>query len=194
MSAERTELGAAPTAVSAGIAANPSCVRESIGSTTAFNRTTVLPRKARGDTAAEAKERPRYERVRRLGEGGMGEVALARDVDIGRRVAVKRLRATVNSEAAVLRFADEVRVIGRLEHPAIVPVYDVGVGRRGPALRRDEVRRGTLEKVIERLEAGDPAALARFSHEYRIRIFLTIVQAVRYAHDQGIIHHLLRFT
>jgi eukaryotic-like serine/threonine-protein kinase len=119
----------------------------------------------------------------------MGEVALVRDMDIGRRVAVKRLLPSANSEAAMLRFADEVRVTGRLEHPAIVPVYDVGIDEDGLHYAVMKYIEGeTLEEVIKKLKKRDPATTKRFSYEYRVTIFLTIVQAVRYAHDQGIIH------
>jgi eukaryotic-like serine/threonine-protein kinase len=163
------------------------------GRATTFNRTTVLPRKKRDTTIEHPTEHPRYERVRRLGEGGMGEVALVRDLDIGRRVAVKRLLPGANNEAAVLRFADEVRVTGRLEHPAIVPLYDVGIDDDGLHYAVMKYVEGeTLEAVIRKLKKGDPAATKRFSYEYRVQIFLTIVQAVRYAHDQGIIHRDLK--
>ena len=163
-----------------------------VGKTTTFNRTMVLPRKKR-DTIEHPTAHPRYERVRRLGEGGMGEVALVRDLDIGRRVAVKRLLPTANSEAAMLRFADEVRVTGRLEHPAIVPVYDVGIDEDGLHYAVMKYIEGeTLEEVIKKLKKKDPATTKRFSYEYRVQIFLTIVQAVRYAHDQGIIHRDLK--
>ena len=125
----------------------------------------------------------------------MGEVALMHDLDIGRRVAVKRLLPDARSDAAILRFADEVRVVGRLEHPAIVPIYDVGIDDDGMHYAVMKYVEGdTLESIIEKLKAGDPATVERFSQEYRVQIFLTIVQAVRYAHDQGIIHRDLKPT
>ena len=67
-----------------------------VARTTTFNRTMVLPRKMR-DTIEHPTAHPRYERVRSLGEGGRGEVALVRDMDIGRRVEVKRLLPGANS-------------------------------------------------------------------------------------------------
>jgi eukaryotic-like serine/threonine-protein kinase len=159
-----------------------------VGRTTSFNRTMVLPRKKRDTTIEHPTENARYERVRRLGEGGMGEVALVRDLDIGRRVAVKRLLPGANDDAA-MRFADEVRVTGRLEHPAIVPLYDVGIDEEGSHYAVMKYVEGeTLEEIIRKLKKGDAQAKKRFSYEYRVQIFLTIVQAVRYAHDQGIIH------
>src|SRR5688572_32326513 len=65
-----------------------------------------------------------------LGRGGMGEVRLARDLRVDRDVAIKLLRGTTRPEA-VERFLREARVQGRLDHPAIVPVYDVDVDEDG---------------------------------------------------------------
>ena len=96
----------------------------------AMLRTTVLPRLEGGEIVADS-GRPRYERVGPLGEGGIGEVSLARDQDIDRPVAIKRLRPEHQNAGALLRFAQEVRTIGSLEHPNIVPVHDVGIDDQG---------------------------------------------------------------
>jgi serine/threonine-protein kinase len=150
----------------------------------------VLPRAVPdGEGAVGIGERPRYERLAPLGEGGVGEVVLAVDHDIDRKVAIKRLRADRRDAVSLLRFADEVRVVGRLEHPSIVPVHDVGVDEAGQHfLVMKYVHGETLESIIEKLAAGDPTYLARFSHERRARVFLSILQAIRYAHERGIIH------
>ncbi|MEO8799420.1 MAG: hypothetical protein ABI551_16130, partial [Polyangiaceae bacterium] len=80
---------------------------------------------------AEALER-RYETRAPLGEGGMGEVFLCRDARIGRDVAMKVARRDRGSSAELrARFLREVRVQGQLEHPSIVPVYDLGIGKDG---------------------------------------------------------------
>ena len=102
-------------------------------------RTTVLPRRtnAGGEhpvTAAE--QRARFDRVRTLGQGAMGQVELARDNDIRRTVAVKRVLGEAATDAALLRFADEVRIVGQLEHPGIVPDL-----RRGPRRGRTSLHR-----------------------------------------------------
>src|SRR6185503_2689597 len=74
----------------------------------------------------------RYELRSVLGRGGMGEVRLCRDARIGREVAVKvLLPAQEKKPAARARFLREARVQGQLEHPAIVPVHDLGVGPDG---------------------------------------------------------------
>jgi serine/threonine protein kinase len=152
---------------------------------------TVLPELelAGGEPRLVSPERPRFEELKLLGEGGMGEVALVKDADIGRTVAVKRLRPELQGPVAVARFADEVRTVGSLEHPNIVPIHDVGrdeAGRYYFVMRH--VRGETLEQVIERLAAGDPAYVSRFSVEVRIEIFLGILHALSYAHQQGVLH------
>ena len=59
----------------------------------------------------------------------MGEVFLARDEDIGREVAVKKLHQ--KTRASVNRFIREIRSLGSLEHPGIVPIHDVGLDEDG---------------------------------------------------------------
>jgi serine/threonine protein kinase len=155
---------------------------------TTGGRSTVLPRR-RTQGAAIAEERPRFERVRLLGEGGMGLVELARDNDIRRTVAVKRLHADARSEEALLRFADEVRIIGQLEHPSIVPVYDVGRDDSGEVyLVMKHLSGETMEQIIEKLRAGDPACTAQYSIDFRVHVFLGVLDAMRYAHARGVIH------
>src|SRR6185295_16366184 len=66
-----------------------------------------------------------------LGQGGMGEVFLAIDEQIGREVAVKRIRAEHPSDEELARFVREARVQGRLEHPAVVPVHDLAIDHEG---------------------------------------------------------------
>jgi len=160
------------------------------GRTTTFARTTVLPRK---QAPAPSPEQQRFEPIRPLGEGGMGEVLLVQDHDIGRKVAVKRLRNDQQSEAAVLRFAEEVRTVGHLEHPGIVPVHDVGIDEQGQHyLVMKYVEGETLESVIEKLRAGDPSYRARYTQELRAQVCLSLLQALRYAHEKGVIHRDLK--
>ncbi|MFN7698582.1 MAG: protein kinase domain-containing protein, partial [Deltaproteobacteria bacterium] len=93
----------------------------------------VLPRvSVQGETLLlSSSVGPRYATVRELGKGGMGEVDLVEDRDIGRAVAMKRLLAGQSEPASLARFVDEVRTVGRLEHPNIVPIHDVGIDERG---------------------------------------------------------------
>ncbi len=151
----------------------------------------VLPRLETGDDGAKLlpSQGRRYESVRTLGRGGMGEVALVEDRDIGRTVAVKRLLEGVEGPAAVARFVDEVRTIGRLEHPNIVPIHDVGVDENGAFFFVMKYVEGeTLESIIERLRAKDPEAIRVYDITRRVEIFIGILRALHYAHEKGIIH------
>jgi eukaryotic-like serine/threonine-protein kinase len=154
-------------------------------------RTTVLPRLAvvgdKPELMVEA--RLRYEPGDLLGEGGGGEVRSAKDQDIGRRVALKRLRPEHRSTDALLRFVQEIRTTGQLEHPNIVPIHDVGVDERGDYyFVMKHIDGETLASIIARLAAGEPESHRRFTLERRVEIFRGLLEAVAFAHSRGIIH------
>jgi eukaryotic-like serine/threonine-protein kinase len=156
-----------------------------------LDQTTVLPRvELEGATARVLVEsRLRYETLSKLGEGGMGEVMNAQDHDIGRRVAIKRLRARMRSPLSLARFVEEIRTTGRLEHPNVVPIHDVGVDDNGEfyfVMKR--VDGETLESIIQKLAAGDRDYHQRYGYERRVEIFKGVLEAVNLAHSEGIIH------
>lgn len=129
----------------------------------------------------------RYGWLGKLGEGGSGEVLLVKDHLMNRRVAMKRIRLTSFYNAQ--RFLQEVRVISRLEHPNIVPVYDVGVDREGCHFFTMKFVEGdTLASVIKKLKDGHAGTHKLYPWERRVRIFLEILKAIHYAHDQGVLH------
>ena len=154
----------------------------------------VLPRVeslAGGARTLSPTDGPRYLHVKSIGEGGMGEVALAEDRDIGRVVALKRLHPGVASQSpyALARFVDEVRVVGSLEHPNIVPIHDVGVDADGRFFFVMKFVDGqTLESIIEKLRAGDAETVRAYDFTRRVEIFVGILRALQYAHARSIIH------
>ncbi len=159
---------------------------------TATTRTAVLPRL---DVAGMWKpaQGDRFEEKSKLGRGAMGEVALAHDRDIDRMVAIKRLLPEVQSPAAVARFVEEIRTVGALEHPSIVPIHDAGVDGEGNYFfMMKHVEGQTLQQVIEKLASGDPVVHARFTFNARAQIFLAILQALKYAHAHGVVHRDLK--
>lgn len=152
----------------------------------------VLPLPTLDDKSASQELRLRYEQLGKLGEGGMGEVVLAEDRDIGRKVAIKRMKGT-QDESAVRRFADEVRAIGRLDHPGVVPIHDVGIDRRGDYfLVMKHIQGDTLEQIIRGLKKGDPALTARFTHAYRAEVMAAVLETIDYAHQRGVLHRDLK--
>ena len=155
-------------------------------------RATVLPR---GATPAQMPDDnlPRFEPLRILGQGGVGEVTLVRDNDIDRPVALKRLRADAQTQEGLHRFVHEIRTVGQLEHPNIAPIHDVGIDDHGQhyfVMRY--VEGDTLETIIQKLAAGDPEYHHRFTFEYRVQIFLGVLNAVNYAHSKQIVHRDLK--
>ena len=154
-------------------------------------RTTVLPR-IDGDGEGlrlVSEARARYEPVKLLGAGGMGEVVLVNDHDIARSVAIKRLLPEMKDPALLARFVDEIRTVGRLEHPNIVPIHDVGVDDLGRYFFVMKYVEGeTLESIIKKLSAGDPDYHRRYTFELRIEIFIAVLQALAYAHAHGVVH------
>lgn len=132
---------------------------------------------------------PRYASQRALGQGAMGEVDLVEDRDIGRAVARKRLLADESDLTAVARFVEEVRTIGRLEHPNIVPIHDAGMDEDGRFFFVMKYVDGeTLESIIERLREGDVAYLQTYDRARRVEIFQQILRALQFAHNKGILH------
>jgi serine/threonine-protein kinase len=146
-----------------------------------------------GDTdSAELAARPllagRYRVGRRIGKGGMGEVMAARDEQVGRDVAIKRMRSASPSERSVARFLREASIQGRLEHPAIVPVHEIGRDRDGlPFFVMKKLTGTTLSKVIADAELREKFPLQRV-----LGAFAEICLAVELAHVRGIVHRDLK--
>jgi eukaryotic-like serine/threonine-protein kinase len=136
----------------------------------------------------------RYETRTALGEGGMGEVRLARDRLILREVAMKLVRGEHAARTdSRQRFIREARVQGQLEHPAIVPVYDFGLDSRGDVfftMRR--VRGSTLTEILDRLHANDPATEAEHTRHKLLGAFVRVCLAISFAHERGVIHRDLK--
>ncbi len=128
----------------------------------------------------------RYKVLSRLGKGGMGEVMAVRDEIVGREVALKRIRRTDPSDRLIARFLREATVQGRLEHPAIVPLYDIGRDAAGlPFFTMKKLAGTTLAKVF----AGDRR---EFPLQRLLRAFVDVCLAIEYAHVRGVIHRDLK--
>ncbi|MFT3692638.1 MAG: serine/threonine-protein kinase [Kofleriaceae bacterium] len=125
---------------------------------------------------------PGYDLGEMIGRGGMGEVLRAHDRRIDREIAIKRMRTAPNP-GAVARFLREARIQARLDHPAIVPVHDIGVDDQGrPFFTMKQITGTTLAK---RLEEG-------YARNRLLRAFVDVCQAIAYAHERGIVHRDLK--
>jgi serine/threonine-protein kinase len=125
----------------------------------------------------------KYRVLRRLGEGGMGEVWAAQDTELGREVALKISAASDHAAELCARLRREAEVIARLEHPGIVPVHDVGVLPDDRVFYAMKLVRG--QRLDEWLrKAPDLRAV--------LRLFVRVCEAVAFAHAHGVIHRDLK--
>ena len=140
-----------------------------------------------------AAELDRYSDAGLIGAGGMGEVRAADDRATGRTVAVKTVRADQLGPVALRRFAREARIQAQLEHPSIVPVYDVGVDTSGALyFTMKRIRGESLARVFERLVAGDDEAAVRYSRRRLLAVLVQVALTVEYAHQRGVLHRDLK--
>jgi eukaryotic-like serine/threonine-protein kinase len=124
-----------------------------------------------------------YDVLSLLGEGGMGEVYLARDTNLGREVALKVLSKTVATEPDYRRFEEEARLASGLNHPNIVTIY--GVGKEGDVtfIAMEYVRGRTLREML----AGGAVPVRK-----ALDLAFQIVDALAAAHTAGIVHRDLK--
>ena len=145
------------------------------------------------ESPAELDMGPRYEQRGMLGVGGMGEVRLCHDKRIGRDIAMKTLRDEARQMLGP-RFLREVRVQGQLEHPSVVPVYDLCAsddGRVYFTMRR--VRGQTLRDLLHAdLLATAQGKPPSWSRRKLLVAFRQLCLAVDYAHTRGVIHRDLK--
>jgi serine/threonine protein kinase len=127
----------------------------------------------------------RYEILETLGRGAMGVVYLARDPIIDRRVALKTLRVDLDADFADEfreRFIREARAAGRLNHPGIVTIHDVG----------EDAESGLVYIAMEYIEGRDLKQVAASGQKFRpsetARIAADVALALDYAHSMGVVH------
>jgi serine/threonine protein kinase len=129
-----------------------------------------------------------------VAEGGVGAIHQATDLNIRRTVAVKVLRDDKTlSREDVLRFVQEAQITGQLEHPNIVPVYELGQKEdQSPYYAMKLIHGITLEDVLENINKGDQAIIEKYSLAMLLTIFEKICDAVAFAHSRGIVHRDLK--
>jgi eukaryotic-like serine/threonine-protein kinase len=133
-----------------------------------------------------ASSMPRFERLSEVNRGGIGCIDAAYDPTIGRKVAIKVLRSELRGERLTEeKFAEEAQITGQLEHPNIVPIYDLCEDRNGPFIVMKLVHGKSLTELINeiRSEKRGPENLPRL-----VQIVLRLCDAVAFAHSRGVIH------
>lgn len=125
-----------------------------------------------------------------IGMGGMGTVFAAKDSLFYRNVALKIMRSELrNQEKNVNSFIREARITAQIDHPNIVPVYNLGVFREmGPYFSMKKIDGITLSEVLKHLENNDEEYEKNYSLRHRLEIFINICNGVAFAHSKGVVH------
>jgi WD40 repeat protein/serine/threonine protein kinase len=140
-------------------------------------------RKSDGPPPTTPAEVPDYELLDIIGEGGMGVVYAAHQSSIARTVAVKMLKPSAKTRADQRdKFISEAVVTGELDHPNIVPIYDLGSNDEGALFYSMKRVRGTpWDKVLHQKQLDE-----------NLSILLRVADAVAFAHAGGVIHRDLK--
>ncbi len=124
-----------------------------------------------------------YELIEELGRGGMGVVYKARQVSLGRVVALKVLRNSDATEGEAQRFRHEAETAARLDHPNIVPVYEVGEHDGQPYFTMKYVEGTTLARLVDQHPLPPREAA---------RCVALVARAIHHAHQHGVLHRDLK--
>ncbi len=150
------------------------------------------------DKSCESGER--YVDMESIGKGGMGEVLLAKDTQLRRKVAIKVLKEEVASPEILSLFVREAQVSAQLDHPNIVPIYTVkqpGEGEKYVSFVMKLIKGQDLFEIISKSrkcyvssprEELDPELRLRSRLEY----FLKVCEGISYAHSKNVIHRDLK--
>jgi WD40 repeat protein len=127
----------------------------------------------------------RYALLEKIGEGGMGEVWVARQAEpVKRKVALKLIRLGMDSRAVIQRFEQERQALALMDHPHIAKVFDGGITNEGrPFFVMELVNGLPLTKFCDEAKLGI---------RERLELFVPICQAVQHAHQKGIVHRDLK--
>jgi serine/threonine protein kinase len=127
-----------------------------------------------------------------IARGGMGAVLRAVDCDICREVAVKYLLDNQDPKRKA-RFFEEAQINGQLEHPNIVPVYDLGIdAQKRPFLMMKMVKGRSLKDVLDQLRDNPKQAEKEYSQGRLLNILVNVCNALAFAHSRGVIHRDLK--
>lgn len=148
------------------------------------------------DTEQVRIQHERYDDLGSLGIGGMGIVRRVRDKLLNRELAMKTLRRRfVQEQTMALRFIHEAQVVSQLQHPNILPVYDMGSLDTGELyFTMAEIRGESLDAHIKAIHGEKDSSQEQGTQNLfkLLSIFVDVCNAMSYAHQQGVIHRDLK--
>ena len=136
----------------------------------------------------------KYRFIANVNSGGMGVILQSRDLRIRRTVAMKVMKSSSQfSRENVLRFIEEAQLTGQLEHPNIVPVYELGLDEQSRIFYTMKFVKGiTLDDVLHGIRQGTPEILKKYPLGALLTIYQKICDAMAFAHARGVVHRDLK--
>ncbi len=137
----------------------------------------------------------RYRLLDNFAHGGLGNIWRAKDTSIHREIAFKELLPkALRNPVVIERFLEEAQITGQLEHPGIVPIYDVGFQENGtPFYAMKLLKGGNMEAAIDAMHTLPRGSTERqLAFTRLLRQFIAVCQAVGFAHDKGVLHRDLK--
>lgn len=133
----------------------------------------------------------KYDLVKRIGGGGQGDIWEVWDLEFHRSVAMKRLAASAAAaEPAVYRFLAEAQIASQLEHPGILPIFDVGLDLDGRPFYTTSLLPGTtLEKIWRQVHSQ---GVPEWTISRALELLVRVCEIMAYAHGRGVIHRDLK--
>ncbi len=148
----------------------------------------TVVRPASSETPERNDRTSRFHVYGEIARGGMGAILKGRDADLGRDLAIKvLLEKHQNDPSMIRRFVEEAQINGQLQHPGVVPVYELGAfGDQRPFFAMKLLKGRTLSELLR--ERKDP----KQDQPQFLSIFESICQTIAYAHSRGVIHRDLK--
>ena len=136
----------------------------------------------------------RYELGEEIARGGMGRIVKARDKNSDRMVAMKLLIRGADEQIGLqLRFTEEAQITSQLQHPNIIPVYDLGTYTDGQLFFTMKLVEGqTLRDILKALRRDDPEVTKTYTLSRLINALQRVIMAIAYAHSRDVLHRDLK--
>ncbi|MBW3004686.1 serine/threonine protein kinase, partial [Candidatus Woesearchaeota archaeon] len=153
----------------------------------------------KSQSTEEIRPEDRYEFIRKLGAGGMGEVGLYKDLEMGREVAIKKILATNKNltEEHILRFQREMEITGKLyRHPGIIQIFDFGRDSDSNLYIAMEVVHGReLSKILSHVKGIKKEGQViprKYSLNNMMKYFVQTLEALQFMHSNDYVHRDLK--